>query len=106
MGGAVLVVAGGWSAGIVLGSLVPLPALVLVLAAMAVLGAVLLAPSPQLRLLGLGLMALLLGQVRVELVRSTALADPLPAFAGEVVLSGRIVEAPLPRGGRVEAVVE
>jgi competence protein ComEC len=106
MGSAVLVLAAGWSTGIVLGALFPIPGLVLVVAAAATLGAVVLAPSTALRLLALALMALVLGQARMEIGRGAAPPDQLAAYAGEVQIGGRIVEAPLPRGKRVEAVVE
>jgi competence protein ComEC len=106
MGSAVLVLATGWSAGIVLGALLPLPALVAIVAAAATVAAVVLAPSAALRLAALALLACLLGLARTDLGQRFAPTDDLGAYAGEVVLSGRVVEAPLQRGSRVEAVVD
>lgn len=106
MGSAVLVVAAAWSAGVLLGALLLLSAPVLLVGAAACLGAAVMASSAPVRLLALAMMACLLGQARLEVGRHVGSPDPLEAYAGDVVLSGWVVDAPLPRGSRVEAVVE
>lgn len=106
MGSAVLVLAAGWSAGVALGPYLALPALFVVAGAVTALAGTALAPSVSLRLLGVGLLALLLGQGRLLLPDNHASPESLAAFAGDVLVRGRVVEAPIPRGGRYEAVVE
>ncbi|HZO25918.1 MAG TPA: ComEC/Rec2 family competence protein [Chloroflexota bacterium] len=106
MGSAVLVLAAGWSTGIVAGIYFALPGPICIVAAVAAVGASLLAPTVLPRLLALALVAFLLGSARVDVGRASAVSDPLETFAGDVVISGRVVEAPLARGSRLEAVVE
>ena len=107
MGSAAIVLAGGWSAGIVLGALFgPAPWIVLVPGALAAMVAAWLAPGGAVRLLALASVALLLGGVRVAASAGPGEADPLASYAGDAILTGRIVEAPLARGSRIEAVVE
>jgi len=106
MGSAALVLAVGWSAGIAAGALFGLPVSVLLVGAVACIAAAALAPATLLRLLALALVAFLLGQARVDVGRDADTLDPLEAYAGDVVLRGRVVEAPLPRGSRLEAVIE
>ena len=106
MGSAALVLAAAWSAGIAVGTLFALPVVVLLVGALACIGAAVLAPAPLQRLVALALVAFLLGQARLELGRDAAAFDPLEGYSGEVVLRGRVVEAPLPRGTRLESVIE
>lgn len=106
MGGAVLLVAIGWAAGVAPGPLPGLSASVLVLAGGAVLVGALLARAGVGRLLALAVLALVLGQLRVVLAVDAAPPDALTGHLGLVALTGRVVEAPIPRGGRVEAVLE
>jgi competence protein ComEC len=106
VGSAVLALAVGWSVGIAGGWLFLLPGPVSSVAAIAALVAAGLVRSVGPRLLALGLAAALLGQARLAVDRAAEPFDPLPPFAGEVILTGRVVEAPLPRGRRVETVVE
>ena len=106
MGSAALVLAAAWSAGIAVGTLFGLPVVVLLVGVLACIGAAVLAPAPLQRLVALALVAFLLGQARLELGRDAAALDPLEAYSGEVVLRGRVVEAPLPRGTRLESVIE
>jgi len=96
----------GWSAGVVVGQLVALPTLVLALAALAIAGAAVLAPSGPVRLVALTLIAALLGVGRVSLAASNAGPDLLAGQSGEVVLVGRVVDGPNQRGSRSELDVE
>jgi competence protein ComEC len=105
-GSAVLVLAIGWSAGIALGAVLDLTIPMALTAAAAAFVAAILAPSPGLRVAALGLMAMLLGQGRLAASIMSQPPDHLATYAGDVVLSGRVVEAPLPRGGRVEVVLD
>lgn len=106
MGSLVLVVAAGWCAGIMAGALFALPSIVMLggLAATAVAAAI--TPSIAARLLALGLAAFLLGGAWAGPGDKNGTPDPLATYAGAVVLSGRLVEAPMPRGSRFEAVLE
>jgi competence protein ComEC len=106
MGSAILVLAAGWSIGIVLATIAPIPALALLVGAVASATAVWLAAAPPLRLAALALLACLVGQARVVLSPSPPTHDALAAYAGAVTVRGRLVEAPVQRGNRVEAVVE
>jgi competence protein ComEC len=107
VGSAVLGLAGGWAAGITLGTLYsPAPWLVLIPGLAASALAAVLAPRPFLRLLAIALTALLLGQIRTSVTSEVEGVDPLAAYAGDVSLTGLIVDAPLVRGSRIETVVE
>jgi competence protein ComEC len=106
MGSVVLAVGVCWSAGIALGAQAGLSVPVLTMAAVAALAALALARAPVGRLIALGLLALLLGQLRLVLESGVDQFDPLAAHAGPVVVTGRFLDAPIPRGSRVEAVVE
>ena len=106
MGSAILVLAGGWSIGIVLATIAPIPGLALLLGAVAAVVAAWLASTPPLRLAALALVACIFGQARVVLSPSPPTQDALAAYAGAVTVRGRLVEAPVQRGNRVEAVVE
>lgn len=106
MGGGILALAGGWSLGIALGAVLQTPGLIAALAALASLCAAILTPSARVRLLALGLMALLLGQARAAVGAATGGPDPLADHAGEIVVRGRVIDAPVPRGRRAEVALE
>ncbi|MFN8632552.1 MAG: ComEC/Rec2 family competence protein [Chloroflexota bacterium] len=106
VGAGVVVAASCWSVGIALVGIWDVAPAIAVLAALVALLAAGLAPSAGLRLLALGLAALVLGQARGVLTPGASPDDRLAALAGPVVLTGRIVDEPVPRGARVEAAVE
>ncbi len=106
MGSAILVAAAGWSIGIGLGDLLDVPGLLVVLASAAAGCAALLAPPGLARLLAIALLAVLLGHGRGALAGEVPDSGLLQPFAGEIVARGRVLDAPIPRGSRVEAVVE
>lgn len=106
LGSAILVVAAGWSTGIALGTQPGLALPAILVAAFVTTVALVLARAPVARLLALGLLALLLGQLRMVLVAGAEHPDPLAGYAGPVVVTGRVLDAPVPRGSRVEVVVE
>jgi competence protein ComEC len=106
MGSSVLVVAAGWCAGIVAGAVLALPSMVLLVGTAATALVAAIAPSAAWRLLALALAACLVGGARAGVGDLSSAPDPLAVHAGDVALRGRLVEAPAPRGGRFEAVVE
>jgi competence protein ComEC len=105
-GGAVLAVGVCWSAGIALGVQAGLTPLVLVLAMAATLAATMLARAGLGRLAALGLLALLLGQLRLALAAGPPIPDPLADRPGLQIVTGRVLDAPIPRGGRMEVAIE
>jgi competence protein ComEC len=102
----VLVAGVCWSAGVALGAQAGLTPPVLVLAALAALAAAVLARAGPGRLVALGLLALLLGQLRLALVAGPPDPDPLADRPGLQIVTGRALDAPIPRGGRMEVAIE
>jgi competence protein ComEC len=96
----------GWSAGIAAGQLMALSGVAVVLAACAVAGAVALAPSGRLRLLAATVLAIVAGIGRVALASSDAGVDVLAGLTGDVVVVGRVLDAPVQRGTRLDLDVE
>ena len=104
-GSAVLVIGACWSAGIALGAQSGLAARSWAWARWRPLWQPC-SPGPGRLVDGVGVPALLLAQLRLVLIHDARSPDVLAPLAGAVVVTGRVVDAPIPRGGRVEAVVE
>jgi hypothetical protein len=106
VGSAILLLAGGWSFGITLAGVLDLPPLSAALAGFACLVAGALAPAGRVRLAALALMAALLGAGWAAWQAAPlTVSGSLDRVAGDVVVRGRILDAPTPRGQRAETIL-
>jgi competence protein ComEC len=106
VGGAILLLAGGWSFGITLAGVLDMPPLSAALAGFACLVAGALAPAGRVRLAARTLMAALLGAGWAAWQAAPlTFSGPLDRVAGDVVVRGRILDAPTPRGQRAETIL-
>jgi competence protein ComEC len=92
----------GWSAGVATGLVVHLPVGIVALGALAAVVALMLSPHGSVRLASTLLLALLIGVARATVGSSNTGGEALAGHSGEVVIVGRVLDAPVSRGSRIE----